>query len=66
MAMAKKTEEISFEFPAIERKRMRENAPRIAIEVPSEPFTIIITTSTRSGRIVRVIRKFFEVFEVFM
>lgn len=65
IAIAKKTEEISFELPAIERKRISEKAPRMAIEVPSEPLTINITTSTRSGRIVKVIRKFFEVFEVF-
>ena len=60
-AIAKKTLEISLELPAMERKRMREKAPRMAMEVPREPLTMSITTSTRSGRMVKVMRKLREV-----
>ena len=40
----------SFARPSIERKRISENAPKIAIEVPRLPLIIIITAITKTGR----------------
>ena len=64
--MVKNTLRSSLASPWIERKRISENAPRMAIDVPRLPLIMIITAITRIGSVARVIRKPLLVWDVFM
>ena len=55
--MHRKMSAISFALPAAERKRTRLNVPAVATPTPMLPFTIMITTQDRAGRVSRVVRK---------
>ena len=58
MAIAKKTDRISLEFPGMLRNLTKVNVPATAIEVPRFPFTMMITVVTKAGKIAKVLIKF--------